>query len=539
MSASFTLGPESQFSTRTAGLPLAYRSALTSSFFYHSTLLCWVELYPDSRGNQAPAVVCWCMNPVSGKSGVCVAASNKACRRAPRPALGSARMGFPVHVALVVVVIGLHRPLPARRRAPHALCSAFSKPEFNIEMPSHNSRTELLTFQRLVQVKPYPMECPYDGLELFAAAQPLALQPPPSRAVNAALERFYRQELAGARSNPVLEYVCDGRTRLPRGRRRGGSVQLHASDASLAAATYASSPLEHLALPPLQLGAGGAPDGPSYSLPFVDGHFEAVLTHGCMPYTVAPLPLFEELHRVLRPGGTLAVTFEAPPPVGASSRWAQYASCDPRSASLAWLQAADGADLLYMVGSFFFYSGGWSAIQVRELLPHSPASPPPLYAVTATKLTNKQLFRLKAEREISRAAIARAAPSVPIAAPPPAPAPRAQPPAPRAPAAQPRRRPAQPTAARVSEPRSPPASDRRSGSPQGVPSRAPPADDADGHAVRSTRVRQQILDTIKRGIAENRGRSDLADGERRMLEHMCALARRRTTRARCLASSGE
>ena len=26
------------------------------------------------------------------------------------------------------------------------------------------------------------------------------------------------------------------------------------------------------------------------------------------------------------------------------------------------MQAADGADLLYMVGSFFFYSGGWSSI---------------------------------------------------------------------------------------------------------------------------------------------------------------------------------
>ena len=45
---------------------------------------------------------------------------------------------------------------------------------------------------------------------------------------------------------------------------------------------------------------------------------------------------------------------------------------------------------------------------------------------------------------------------------------------------------------------------------------ADPAEDA------SARVRRKILETIKRGINENRGRTDLADGERRMLEHMCA-----------------
>jgi hypothetical protein len=33
-------------------------------------------------------------------------------------------------------------------------------------------------------------------------------------------------------------------------------------------------------------------------------------------------------------------------------------------------------------------------------------------------------------------------------------------------------------------------------------------------------VRQKILETIKRGIAENTARADLGDGERRMLEHM-------------------
>ena len=55
-----------------------------------------------------------------------------------------------------------------------------------------------------------------------------------------------------------------------------------------------------------------------------------------------------------------------------------------------------------MVGSFFFYSGGWSSIEVSEVLPHSPASPAPLYAVTATKLTNRAITVLRAQNDKGR-----------------------------------------------------------------------------------------------------------------------------------------
>jgi SAM-dependent methyltransferase len=165
-------------------------------------------------------------------------------------------------------------------------------------------------------------------------------------------------------------------------------------------------------------------------LPYAEGSFDAVLSHDVVPYSEAPLALFAELHRVVRPGGTLCVTFSAPPPkqpasdgspsaspspspsggkesgvvlsaVG-SSEWAKYATCDPRSASLAWLQAADGADLLYMVGSFFFYSAEWAELEVSELVPASAAAPAPVYAVQATKLTNRQLFVAKARRDLAR-----------------------------------------------------------------------------------------------------------------------------------------
>ena len=50
----------------------------------------------------------------------------------------------------------------------------------------------------------------------------------------------------------------------------------------------------------------------------------------------------------------------------------------------------------------------------------------------------------------------------------------------------------------------------------GSSARVPRGDGTD----RSAEVRAKILDTIKRGIADNRGRTDLQEGERKMLEHM-------------------
>jgi len=264
----------------------------------------------------------------------------------------------------------------------------------NIIIKSGGSH-EVLQFERMLRVKPYPKECPYSGIELFQAAQKLRLQPEPNALVSAALRRFYSKLLGrspglfGTGRRPVLEHVCDGATRLPTGVRRQ-AVRLHASDASLLAgreAAVGGRGVQHVPLSALQ--RISAEQGLQYVLPYAEGSFDAVLSHDVVPYSEAPLALFAELHRVVRPGGTLCVTFSAPPPkqpasdgspsaspspspspsggkesaVG-SSEWAKYATCDPRSASLAWLQAADGADLLYMVGSFFFYSAEWAELEV-------------------------------------------------------------------------------------------------------------------------------------------------------------------------------
>ena len=394
---------------------------------------------------------------------------------------------------------------------------------------------ELITFDRMLKVKPYPPACPYDGIELFHSAEPLRLQPPPSRPIDAALRRLYRQKL-GRGADVVLEHVCDGGSRLPSSARAEGTAQLHHCEASLATALRSNPRLEHATMPSLFLPSNGV-DAPSYTLPFGDSRFDAVVSHHCVPYTVAPLPLFAELHRVLKPSGRMLVTFEAPPPLDSAARWAQHATCDPTSASLAWLQAADGADLLYMVGSFFFYSGGWSSIEVSEVLPHSPASPAPLYAVTATKLTNRAITVLRAQNDKGRVRrpppkggpvpepippgdatvgdlAAAAAANLPLKVDPPVVPPRK---GTLQEAAQQRRK------ADAGRARSSSSSNEQQRQPRpvagqkvGSSARVPRGDGTD----RSAEVRAKILDTIKRGIADNRGRTDLQEGERKMLEHM-------------------
>ena len=91
---------------------------------------------------------------------------------------------------------------------------------------------ELITFDRMLKVKPYPPACPYDGIELFHSAEPLRLQPPPSRPIDAALRRLYRQKL-GRGADVVLEHVCDGGSRLPSSARAEGTAQLQQTPKAL------------------------------------------------------------------------------------------------------------------------------------------------------------------------------------------------------------------------------------------------------------------------------------------------------------------
>jgi len=58
-------------------------------------------------------------------------------------------------------------------------------PDLSIVNPKNSH--DLLRFERMLSVKPYPVNCPFDGEELFNAAAPLTLQAEPNRVVGASV----------------------------------------------------------------------------------------------------------------------------------------------------------------------------------------------------------------------------------------------------------------------------------------------------------------------------------------------------------------
>ena len=152
----------------------------------------------------------------------------------------------------------------------------------------------------------------------YIALRRLQLQPEPTRAVRDAVKNLYRRVL-GRQASATLEFVCDGQTRLPAVQRRRAPTALHASAASLAAGQRRFGPwsrFSHAVVPELCVPAArdlALGERPFYALPFSDDSFDAVVTHACMAYATAPLPLFADLYRVLKPTGTLVLTFQPLP----------------------------------------------------------------------------------------------------------------------------------------------------------------------------------------------------------------------------------
>ena len=104
------------------------------------------------------------------------------------------------------------------------------------------------------------------------------------------------------------------------------------------------------------------------SLPFADGRFDAVTCCVSVDYLIRPLEVFDEVHRVLRPGGLFVLTF--------SNR------CFPTKAIRGWLYSDDqghGA----IVAEYFARTGPWSEVeaQVRNRPRHAGD---PLYALWAS-----------------------------------------------------------------------------------------------------------------------------------------------------------
>ncbi len=104
-------------------------------------------------------------------------------------------------------------------------------------------------------------------------------------------------------------------------------------------------------------------------LPFDDATFDAVTCCVSIDYLIRPIEVFDEVARVLRPGGVFVVTF--------SNR------CFPTKAIRAWL-AADDRQRCSIVATYFAIAGGFGPPTVQLRNPGGAGDP--LYGVWAHSL---------------------------------------------------------------------------------------------------------------------------------------------------------
>mmetsp|Transcript_11641 Transcript_11641/g.17896 ORF Transcript_11641/g.17896 Transcript_11641/m.17896 type:complete len:270 (-) Transcript_11641:372-1181(-) len=104
-------------------------------------------------------------------------------------------------------------------------------------------------------------------------------------------------------------------------------------------------------------------------LPYEDESFDLVTCVVSVDYLNQPLAIFDEVRRVLRPGGRAVMSM--------SNR------CFPTKAINIWLQTND-LEHLFIVGSYFHYAGGFNAPEALDISPN-PGRSDPMYIVQATK----------------------------------------------------------------------------------------------------------------------------------------------------------
>jgi len=107
-------------------------------------------------------------------------------------------------------------------------------------------------------------------------------------------------------------------------------------------------------------------DSPTLEEEFQDESFDFVLNVVSVDYLTSPLEVFQEMYRVLKPGGVALISF--------SNR------CFPTKAVAMWLQA-DEIDRITIVASYFHYScEEWTNIEAFDLRPkqETPERPSPM-----------------------------------------------------------------------------------------------------------------------------------------------------------------
>ncbi|CAM6090008.1 unnamed protein product [Calypogeia fissa] len=104
-------------------------------------------------------------------------------------------------------------------------------------------------------------------------------------------------------------------------------------------------------------------------LPFEDNSFDVITNAVSVDYLTKPVDIFKEMHRVLKPGGLAAMSF--------SNR------CFFTKAISVWT-STDDADHVWIVGSYFHYSGGYEPPQALDISPN-PGRSDPMYVVYSRK----------------------------------------------------------------------------------------------------------------------------------------------------------
>lgn len=105
------------------------------------------------------------------------------------------------------------------------------------------------------------------------------------------------------------------------------------------------------------------------TFPYEDNVFDKVTCVVSVDYLNQPKEIFEEIARVLRPGGECIISM--------SNR------CFPTKAFRIWLQTND-LEHIFIVGSFFHYSGKFDLATCEDVSPN-PGASDPLFIVKAAK----------------------------------------------------------------------------------------------------------------------------------------------------------
>jgi len=95
---------------------------------------------------------------------------------------------------------------------------------------------------------------------------------------------------------------------------------------------------------------------------FEDNSFDVICNVVSVDYLTQPLPVFQEMYRILRPNGIALVSF--------SNR------CFPTKAISIWLRE-DDIGRLSIVASYFHYAATWNVIEAYDIKPRTETPPRP------------------------------------------------------------------------------------------------------------------------------------------------------------------